>query len=166
MLRSASAARDVGAYLGLVPRRFQSGEIDYVGSISKCGDGRLLTPVVRGRQRDADALPRRARSQGMGAENCPTLNHEEGPCGAGPPVGDHHASHAPARHLIPSRLGAAETGRDELPRSAAQGRVWMTTPILSHAACAKGRRRFQPSRSTQLSPSSALEHAENAPLTH
>ena len=28
-------SRDVGAYLGLVPRRYQSGEVDYVGSISK-----------------------------------------------------------------------------------------------------------------------------------
>jgi transposase len=33
----------VGVYLGLVPRRYQSGEIDYTGSISKCGDGRLRT---------------------------------------------------------------------------------------------------------------------------
>src|ERR1700732_4593165 len=30
-------------HLGLVPRRYQSGEIDYTGSISKCGDGRLRT---------------------------------------------------------------------------------------------------------------------------
>lgn len=36
-------SRDVGAYLGLVPRRHQSGEIDYVGRISKCGDRRLRT---------------------------------------------------------------------------------------------------------------------------
>ena len=36
-------SRDVGAYLGLVPRRHQSGEIDYVGRISKCGDKRLRT---------------------------------------------------------------------------------------------------------------------------
>jgi transposase len=33
-------SRDVGAYLGLVPKRYQSGEIDYVGGISKCGDRR------------------------------------------------------------------------------------------------------------------------------
>ena len=31
-------ARCVGAYLGLTPRRFQSGEVDYTGRISKCGD--------------------------------------------------------------------------------------------------------------------------------
>ena len=36
-------SRDVGAYLGLVPRHYQSGEIDYTGSISKCGDARLRT---------------------------------------------------------------------------------------------------------------------------
>jgi transposase len=38
-------SRDVGAYLGLVPRRHQSGEVDYVGSISKCGDRRVRTPL-------------------------------------------------------------------------------------------------------------------------
>lgn len=31
----------VGAYLGLTPRRYQSGEVDKTGHISKCGDGLL-----------------------------------------------------------------------------------------------------------------------------
>jgi transposase len=31
----------VGAYLGLTPRRYQSGEVDHSGHISKCGDGLL-----------------------------------------------------------------------------------------------------------------------------
>jgi transposase len=34
---------DLGAYLGLVPRRYQSGEVDYIGNISKCGDRRVRT---------------------------------------------------------------------------------------------------------------------------
>lgn len=34
-------SRDLGAYLGLVPRRYQSGEIDYSGRISKAGDRRV-----------------------------------------------------------------------------------------------------------------------------
>ena len=38
-----SRSRDVGAYFGLVPRRYQSGEIDYTGGISKCGDRRVRT---------------------------------------------------------------------------------------------------------------------------
>jgi transposase len=33
-------SRDVGTYLGLVPRRYQ---VDYVGGISKCGDRRVRT---------------------------------------------------------------------------------------------------------------------------
>ena len=35
--------RQLMAYLGLVPRRYQSGEVDYTGSISKCGDRRVCT---------------------------------------------------------------------------------------------------------------------------
>ncbi|MEO1458696.1 MAG: transposase, partial [Pseudomonadota bacterium] len=31
-------SRDVGAFLGLTPRRHQSGEMDWSGRISKCGD--------------------------------------------------------------------------------------------------------------------------------
>jgi transposase len=38
-------SRDVGAYLGLVPKRYQSGEVDYTGGISKCGDRRVRTPL-------------------------------------------------------------------------------------------------------------------------
>lgn len=36
-------SRDLGAYLGLVPRRYQSGESDYTGHISKAGDRRVRT---------------------------------------------------------------------------------------------------------------------------
>jgi hypothetical protein len=41
--RYVAAARYRRAYLGLVPRRYQSGEIDYTGGISKCGDRRVRT---------------------------------------------------------------------------------------------------------------------------
>jgi transposase len=36
-----SRSRNVGAYLGLTPRRHASGEIDWTGRISKCGDALL-----------------------------------------------------------------------------------------------------------------------------
>jgi transposase len=36
-------SRDIGAYLGLVPRRYQSGGVDYTGGISKCGERRVRT---------------------------------------------------------------------------------------------------------------------------
>ena len=34
-------SRSVGAYLGLTTRRFASGEVDWTGRISKCGDAML-----------------------------------------------------------------------------------------------------------------------------
>ena len=34
-------SRSVGAYLGLTPKRYQSGDTDYTGRISRCGDGLL-----------------------------------------------------------------------------------------------------------------------------
>jgi len=36
----------VGAYLGLTPRRYQSGEVDHSGRISKCGDGAMRALLV------------------------------------------------------------------------------------------------------------------------
>jgi transposase len=33
----------VGAHVGLTPKRYQSGEIDYDGGVSKCGDALLRT---------------------------------------------------------------------------------------------------------------------------
>jgi transposase len=38
---SFSTSRNVGAWLGLTPRRYQSGEVDYDGHISRRGDSRL-----------------------------------------------------------------------------------------------------------------------------
>src|SRR5215831_3441361 len=38
-----SRSRAVGAHLGLTPRRYQSGETDRTGSISRCGDGLART---------------------------------------------------------------------------------------------------------------------------
>jgi len=34
-------ASDIGAFLGLTPRRYQSGESDYSGRVSKCGDAQM-----------------------------------------------------------------------------------------------------------------------------
>lgn len=43
-------SRDVGAHAGLTPKRFQSGEIDYDGGISKCGDAMLRTMLYEAAQ--------------------------------------------------------------------------------------------------------------------
>ncbi len=63
-------ARDVGAWAGLTPRRFQSGEMDYDGHISRRGDGTVARAALRGRNRDPDpgALGQRAALLGSGAQ--------------------------------------------------------------------------------------------------
>src|SRR5215831_18726782 len=76
-------------------------------------------------------------------------------------------SHASARHRIPSRVGSTrkETGgRDKLPSgSNARGREWMTASILKHAADLSRLTAISTKpRHTQLTPSSAIEHVENA----
>ncbi|TWA66694.1 transposase IS116/IS110/IS902 family protein [Azospirillum baldaniorum] len=50
-------SRSVGAYLGLTPRRYQSGEMDSTGRISKCGDRLLRTYLFEA----ANALLRRCQ---------------------------------------------------------------------------------------------------------
>ena len=50
-------ARDVGPYLGLTPTRYQSGETDRHGRISKCGDAFTRTCLYgRGTASDANVL--------------------------------------------------------------------------------------------------------------
>ena len=36
-------SRAVGAHVGLTPKRYESGEVDYDGGVSKCGDALLRT---------------------------------------------------------------------------------------------------------------------------
>jgi len=43
-------SRMVGAHYGLTPRRFQSGEADYEGRISKCGDAMLRSMLYEAAQ--------------------------------------------------------------------------------------------------------------------
>ena len=43
-------SRTVGAHVGLTPKRYQSGEIDYDGGVSKCGDALLRTMLYEAAQ--------------------------------------------------------------------------------------------------------------------
>lgn len=43
-------SRDVGAHIGLTPRKYASGEMDYNGHITKCGDAMLRTHLYEAAQ--------------------------------------------------------------------------------------------------------------------
>jgi transposase len=47
---TAVHSRAVGAHAGLTPKRHQSGEIDYDGGVSKCGDSMLRTMLYEAAQ--------------------------------------------------------------------------------------------------------------------
>ncbi len=52
-------SRNVGPYLGLTPRRYQSGEVDFAGQISKCW-GRIMRSLLF--EAAGDVMPRPAKS--------------------------------------------------------------------------------------------------------
>jgi transposase len=92
-------SRDIGPYLGLVPRRYQSGETDYVGSITRTGDVMLRTALDEAattilRMPRRSALRSRA-ALSTGASACRAGRHAQGQGGAGPQ----------ARHRSPSDVG-------------------------------------------------------------
>ena len=59
-------AKAVGAVFGMTPRRHQSGEIDRMGGISKCGDAMIRTMLFGGPQVFADPYHQVVVAQGLG----------------------------------------------------------------------------------------------------
>jgi transposase len=90
-------SRDIGAYLGLVPRRYQSGEVDYVGGISKCGDRRVRTLLYEA----ANVMLTRYKGQLKlkdWAFARQAINDAEGAHRPGSPPRNHHARDAERRN--------------------------------------------------------------------
>jgi len=98
-------SRDVGAYLGLVPKRYQSGEVDYVGGTSKSGDRRVRTLLYEA----ANVMPLQgpAQAQGLGIRDRQAIKHAQGAHRSGPPPRDHHARHAAGRNRVPRGVSMA-----------------------------------------------------------
>lgn len=95
-------SRDVGPYLGLVPRRYQSGETDYVGSITRIGDAMLRTALYEAAttmlRMNGSAVHRRSALRALRAPARRAGRCAQGQGGAGPQ----------ARHRSPSDVGQRE----------------------------------------------------------
>ena len=93
-------SRDVGAWIGLTPRRYQSGEVDYEGHISRRGDARLRSLLFEA----AMAMLTRVRGEsdlrswGSGVEETARLQARGGR--PGPEAGGDHACDAEDRHRL------------------------------------------------------------------
>jgi transposase len=58
--------RSVGAYVGLTSRRHASGEVDWTGRISKCGDAMPRSYLFEATGGSTDARPKMVRREGLG----------------------------------------------------------------------------------------------------
>ncbi len=70
-----SNSKAVGAAFGLTPSKHQSGEMDRMGSISKCGDAMMRTVLFEAAQH-ADPHHQVVVAQGMGHEDRPPSGNE------------------------------------------------------------------------------------------
>jgi transposase len=84
-------SKAVGAVFGLTPSRYQSGEINRPGAISKCGDEMMRMMLY-----EAAQITRRAKwswLKALGHEDRQAPRDEEGDRSAGAAVGRDHAPH-------------------------------------------------------------------------
>ncbi len=103
--RSAST---VGAYLGLTPRRNQSGETDTNGRISRWGDRLLRTYLFEAATVSALSHEEMVLPQGLGDETCQADRHEEGEGCHRPEDRRDPPLHLGRRHFV--RVGPTEGG--------------------------------------------------------
>ena len=61
-------SRSVGAYVGLTSRRHASGEIDWSGRISKCGDAMLRSYLFEAAGVLLTRVPKMVHREGLGGE--------------------------------------------------------------------------------------------------
>lgn len=94
-------SRSVGAYLGLTPRCYQSGEIDQNRGITKCGDGLARTYLFEGRRHSSDTSSEVVCRQGVGSSPGQTQWTEEGEDRRRPQDRGHHAPHVGQRCGLP-----------------------------------------------------------------
>jgi transposase len=106
-------SRDVGAHLGLTPRRYQSGETDIQGCISRCGDELARTALYEA----AHTLLTRCRKwstlKAWGMRVAP--RHGQGPCCRRPQARCHPASHVERPSRVP--LGQSDGSGSSMRRN-------------------------------------------------
>ena len=92
-------ARDVGPYLGLTPKRYQSGETDRQGRISKCGDDLHPHVPLRGSERASHGATLVA-SEGLGCSPCKADRSAKGPSRYRAQACGHPALHLDGRNPV------------------------------------------------------------------
>ena len=95
----------VGAYFGLTPRKYASGETDRTGRISKCGDKTDPIAAVRGCKRSDDARSALELAQTLGRRSCSQARSHARQDRRRTPTGGDHASNVDRWHDVPMDQG-------------------------------------------------------------
>jgi transposase len=98
-------SRAVGAHFGLTPKKYQSGETDVTGGISKAGRRDGARGAVRGGERDADQVGQVLDAQALGAGGGAAPGRAAGQGGAGAQALDRPAPPVGRRRRVPLRQG-------------------------------------------------------------
>ena len=114
-------SREIGAYFGLVPRRYQSGEVDYTGSISKCGDRRVRTLLYEAANVRLTRYkgPLKLKDWALAIAKRSTMRKAR--IALARRLGHHHARHVAPRHRVQTGVTSSINrtgGRTELPSGA------------------------------------------------
>jgi transposase len=83
----------VGAVFGLTPSKYQSGDIDRTGAISKCGDEMMRAMLYEAAQIVLVRSVKMVLAQGLGDEDRQAPRDEESDRRPGTSTGCDHASH-------------------------------------------------------------------------
>ena len=101
------SSKQVGPHFGLTPKKYQSGETDYNGRISKIGDASVRTALYEAANVILTKTAQgRDIAEELGNETGQACGHVQGQGGARAQAGHHSASHVGRRKTIrrPSRL--------------------------------------------------------------
>jgi hypothetical protein len=125
--RSSSA----GAYLGLTPRRYESGEISRNG---RCPNGETASPgsACSRRRTQSSAETSAAHAAGLGQGDCRENRTAQGQGRAGPEAGGHPARHVAHQHALPG-------GRDGIEPQTDLTLIFSTTECVQPGRAARVR---------------------------
>src|SRR6478672_6854376 len=103
-------SKSVGAVFGLTCSKYQSGEIDRSGSMSRCGDEMMRGDALRSSAEHA-AFEEMVMALGLGHADRQAPRDEEGDRGFSASVGRDHAPHMGGWHRVPLDQGSRSSMR-------------------------------------------------------
>ena len=99
-------SRDVGAHLGLTPARYQSGETDIQGKVSRCGDELARTALYEAAHTLLVRSKKWSSLRAWGMRSPSTARHGTRPRRGCPQTRRHPASHVERSNRVPLRQRA------------------------------------------------------------